>query len=155
MRRLTYALEFVRQAAAPNAPAEPIVASSLQITTAITNDGVTTQLEPLDQYLTATVEVTPTPHHCGTFTEAGTITFGGPDSADKLNFSSVGVGYTGVYKCPEEQFTTGTVAWAIDGGEGFFQGATGAVTSNFLVDKSNPDVEGTLIAYHFGVVYLP
>jgi hypothetical protein len=27
------------------------------------------------------------------------------------------------------------------------------ITSNFLVDKSNP--KGELIAYHFGVVYLP
>ena len=90
-----------------------------------------------------------------TFTESGTITFGDPPGGNKIHFSSIGVGYIDVYPCPEKPYTAGTVMWKVDKGEGFFKGATGAITSNFLVDLTKPGDGGELIDHHFGVIYLP
>jgi hypothetical protein len=154
MRRLIYALQFVRPAGT-TAGGEPIVAASARITTAITPAGVNGEIETLDQYQTAVVQVTAVSNPDGTFTESGTVTFGDPAEGNSVHFNSIGVGYVDVYPCPEEPFTAGTVMWAIDQGAGFFDGATGAITSNFLVDRSQPHDEGELIAYHFGVIYLP
>jgi len=154
MRRLIYALQFVRPAGTVPG-GEPIVAASASITTAITPAGVNGEIETLDQYQTAVVQVTAVHNPDGTFTESGTITFGDPAEGNRVHFSSIGVGYIDVYPCPEEPFTAGTVMWQVDQGEGFFDGATGAITSNFLVDGSKPKDEGELIAYHFGVIYLP
>lgn len=56
---------------------------------------------------------------------------------------------------PKPLSRAGTVMWAIESGTGSFENATGAITSNFLIDLSNPNVKGELIAYQFGVVYLP
>jgi hypothetical protein len=154
MRRLIYALQFVRPVGTVPG-GEPIVAASASITTAITPAGVNGEIETLDQYQTAVVQVTAVHNPDGTFTESGTITFGDPAEGNRVHFSSIGVGYIDVYPCPEEPFTAGTVMWQVDQGEGFFDGATGAITSNFLVDGSKPKDEGELIAYHFGVIYLP
>ena len=154
MRRLIYALQFVRPAGTiPGG--ETILAASARITTAITPAGVTGEIETLDQYQTAVVQVTAVPNPDGTFTESGTVSFGDPAEGNSVHFNSIGVGYLDVYPCPEEPFTAGTVMWSIDQGAGFFDGATGAITSNFLVDRSQAHDEGELIAYHFGVIYLP
>ncbi|MBC7909303.1 MAG: hypothetical protein H7Y30_02315 [Pyrinomonadaceae bacterium] len=156
MRRLTYALEFVRKAAAPEATAEPIVASSVRITTTMNPKGVQGDIEQLGDFETATLEVKLIPTTLpGTFTETGKLTFGGPGSNNNLYFSSIGLGYVAPYKCPEEPYTAGVVSWVIVWGEGFFEGASGIITSNFLVDKTKPNDTGELIAYHFGVIYLP
>ena len=154
MRRLIYALQFVRPAGT-SPGGEPIVAASARVTTVITPAGVNGEIETLDQYQTALVQVTAVHNPDGTFTESGTITFGDPAEGNRVQFSSIGVGYINVYPCPEQPFTAGTVMWKVDQGEGFFDGATGAITSNFLVDGSAPKDEGELIAYHFGVIYLP
>jgi hypothetical protein len=144
MSRLIYALEFQRQAAG-----DPIVATSAQVTTFITGDGVTGSIVPLDQQ-TAVANVTQTKLGDGTVTEAGTITFG-PDEKNVLSFTTVGVVNFNAYTTPDPTLVVGTVTWRIDSGTGLFSGATGAVTSNFIANSQT----GQLTAYHFGVVYLP
>ncbi len=153
MRRLTYAVKFIRPAST-TAAAEPIVATSNCVVT-ITPVGVTGVVGTLGQFETASLVAQPTFNADGSFTETGTITFGDSAGNNLLYFSTIGLGYLNGYSCPETPYTAGTVMWLINGGAGFFEGATGAVTSNFLVDASNPNVSGELIAYHYGVVYLP
>ena len=153
MRRLTYALQFYRPAGA--AP-QPIVASGDCVVT-ITPVCVTGEVGTLGQFQTAAVETHPTkPNPDGSFTETGVVTFGDPAGNNTLRFSSIHNGYMNAYACPEAPFTAGTVMWGVESGEGFFAGATGAITSNFLIDLTQPHgQDGVLIAYHFGVVYLP
>jgi hypothetical protein len=153
MRRLTYALKFIRPASATSA-ANPIVATSNCVVT-ITPVGGTGEIGTLGQFETASVLTQPTFNQDGSFTERGVVTFGDPEENNTLSFSSIHFGYLNPYKCPETPYTAGTVMWGINGGTGFFEGATGAITSNFLVDASNPNVAGELIAYHYGVSYLP
>lgn len=153
MRKLTYALKFIRPAST-TLQANPIVASG-NCVLAITPVGVTGEIGTLGQYETASVQTTPRFNQDGSFTEEGMVTFGDPEWNNTLNFSSIHFGYLNPYPCPEVPYTAGTVMWQINGGTGFFEGATGAITSNFLVDASNPNVSGELIAYHYGVVYLP
>jgi hypothetical protein len=155
MRRLTYALQFIRPAAT-GGTAKTAVARSVRISTIITPGDVKALIEPLVNYQTAVMENTAKVNPDGkTFTETGTITFGDPKRNDRLHFSTIGVGYINPYNCPEAPYTAGTVMWKIDAGEGFFKGATGAITSNFLVDLTRPDDEGELIDHHFGLIYLP
>jgi hypothetical protein len=146
MPRLTYVMEFKRSAGG-----EPIVASSVAILPGEgEGDG-----KPLAEYETAVLKATPTLHMPkGSFTEEGNITFGDPAEKNVLTFSSLGLGYMNAYPCPEKPFTGGTVMWRIDSGTGFFKGATGAITANFLIDLNKPGT-GKLISYQFGVVYLP
>ncbi|HYJ03886.1 MAG TPA: hypothetical protein VEX43_02055 [Chthoniobacterales bacterium] len=155
MRGLIYALQFIRPAGS-NPAGEPTLAASVRITTAITTEGVSGEVETLDEYQTAVMQNTAVVNPDGkTFTESGTITFGDPAEGNRLHFSSIGVGYIDVYPCPEPPYTAGTVMWKVDAGEGFFAGATGAITSNFLIDLSKQGDEGELIDHHFGVIYLP
>jgi hypothetical protein len=155
MRRLIYVLRFVRPAGTVPT-GERTVASSVSITTAITPEGVTGKLKKLSEFQTAVMQNKAVVNKDGkTFTESGTITFGDPAGGNKIHFSSIGVGYIDVYPCPEKPYTAGTVMWKVDKGEGFFKGATGAITSNFLVDLTKPEDEGELIDHHFGVIYLP
>ena len=155
MRRLIYVLRFVRPAGTVPA-GEPTVASSISFSTAITAEGVTGKLKALPEFQTAVMKNKAVVNKDGkTFTESGTITFGDPARGNTIHFSSIGVGRIDVYPCPEKPYTAGTVMWKIDKGEGFFKGATGAITSNFLIDLTKPDDEGELIDHHFGVIYLP
>ena len=81
------------------------------------------------------------------FFESGTITFGQGDN--KLHFSTIGCGH--VLDSAEAKYKLGTVMWKVDSGEGSFQGATGTITSNFLVDLKTNE----LIDNHFGILYVP
>lgn len=155
MRRLTYVLRFDRPSGS-TPQGKPAVASSVAMSTMIMPGDVIGDITPLDEYETAIMQNTAMVNPDGkSFTESGTITFGDPAANSRLHFSTIGLGYIDVYPCPEEPYTAGTVMWKIDAGEGFFAGATGAITSNFLIDLSKPGDEGELIDHHFGVVYLP
>jgi hypothetical protein len=146
MRRLTYVAEFKRSAAG-----KPVAASNVVIASGDAKGTV----KPAAEYETAVLVAKPTLHNPeGSFTEEGNITFGDPAEKNVLTFSSLGLGYMNAYPCPEKPFTGGTVMWRIDSGTGFFKGATGAVTANFLIDLNKPGT-GELISYQFGVVYLP
>jgi hypothetical protein len=79
------------------------------------------------------------------FTETGSIAFGEGDHM--LNFSTVGQGELIPSADPKEM--SGAVTWKVDSGEGQFQGATGYITSNFLVSD-----QGEVTDYHFGLIFL-
>lgn len=149
MNRLTYALQFYRPPG--SAKDAPLLASNISITTVITDAGVTATIDPLSQNPTASMQVQPEFNPDGSFTETGTITFGDPAANNLLKFSTIRLGQLNPDLCPEDPYTSGTVMWRIDEGTGFFAEATGAITSNFLVDKSTNE----LIAYQFGVIHLP
>jgi hypothetical protein len=76
-----------------------------------------------------------------TFDESGTMTFG--DGGDAIRFSTVGAGYLG--PGPEEGLLEGSVIWRIDKGEGRFAGATGLVTSNFVMHAETGEVAETQV----------
>ena len=81
----------------------------------------------------------------GSFTESGTIHFGG---AHRLRFSTVGRGTLG--PSAEEGVMAGAITWQIDGGEGQFAGATGYITSNFTVGSG-----GEVVDNQVGVIFVP
>jgi hypothetical protein len=156
MSTLTYALQFYRPPG--SAPGDPLFAPSINIATAMTPEAVTGTIEQSDPTLLAKLTTHPTFNPDGSFTETGTIIFGlvsegDPSENNLLNFTSIRLGQLNPDLFPESNYTPGTVMWQIDegSGTGFFAGATGAITSNFLVDKNTNE----LIAYQFGVLYLP
>jgi hypothetical protein len=78
------------------------------------------------------------------FTESGSITFGDDHT---LNFITVGQGELIPSADPKEM--SGAVTWKVDSGEGQFAGATGYITSNFLVSDT-----GEVTDYHLGLIFL-
>ncbi len=79
-----------------------------------------------------------------TFNEEGIITLGA--AADSIRFSTVGRGYLGGSVDPKVKH--GSVAWKIDSGTGRFAGASGLITSNFLVTAA-----GDVTDHHFGIIF--
>ena len=77
------------------------------------------------------------------FQEQGTISMG----KSRLHFTTVGEGYLG--GSPDPKVRHGSVIWRIDQGEGRFQGATGLITSNFVVTD-----QGEVTDNHFGVLFV-
>ena len=78
------------------------------------------------------------------FLERGSISFGDDHT---LEFSTMGEGHLGASADPKTM--SGAVTWKVDGGEGQFQGASGFITSNFLVTD-----QGEVTDYQFGVIFL-
>jgi hypothetical protein len=70
------------------------------------------------------------------FDENGVMTFG--NESDRIRFSTVGAGYLG--PSPEEGVLHGSVIWRVEGGEGRFAGATGLITSNFVLRAETGEV---------------
>jgi hypothetical protein len=70
------------------------------------------------------------------FDESGTMTFA--DEQDRVRFSTVGEGYLG--PSPEEGLLEGSVIWRIEEGEGRFTGASGLITSNFVMRAETGEV---------------
>lgn len=79
------------------------------------------------------------------FTESGTITFGEGD--DSLRFSTVGQGHLGPTSDPHHMH--GAVIWKVEAGEGQFEGATGLITSNFLLSDT-----GDVVDHQFGLIFV-
>ena len=75
----------------------------------------------------------------GTFVEEGTITFG---TAGTVTFETVGRGC--VESGREPATTVGAVVWRIVEGKGSFTGATGLITSNFVVSADGDVVDNHL-----------
>jgi hypothetical protein len=120
-------------------------APSCTLTTVNGTDGVRSTLQPTPGgEATFESEVTFTGET--SFQEAGTIMFGDP--RHRLSFSTVGQGYLGPSE--EPQGYHGAVVWKVDCGEGQLAGATGLITSNFMVSP-----EGEVIDHHCGVLFLP
>jgi hypothetical protein len=145
-RYLTYALQFHRP---PGESGGPAKAGSLKVTTKVGAGTVVAELEPIggDE---ATLELSYALNHDKTlFFENGTVTFGGAGSSS-LSFSSVGVGSL-LGPPGDDGFSHGVVAWRIESGTGALLGASGAITSNFLVNLATDELVDT----HLGVVMLP
>lgn len=150
MKPLTFALRFHRPPKSDKDPTPQATAQSVQITTLIEPQGVAAKIEPVPgQTAVMTNTAALSNNNQGPlFFEWGTINFGG--DANTLSFSSIGVG-TLLGALDGEGFSHGTVMWKIDSGTGAFAGATGAITSNFLINLDTDE----LIDYHFYIIYLP
>lgn len=119
-------------------------APSCTITTAASPDGVGYKIQPtgtggasFESLLTLTGE--------GTFTESGSIAFG--ENNHKLRFSTVGEGWIGAAAEPGTRH--GAANFRVEGGEGQFEGASGLITSNFVIDPG-----GDFVDYLLGVISL-
>jgi hypothetical protein len=82
-----------------------------------------------------------------TFRESGTISFG--DGEGGLDVDTVGEGTLGPSADPE--VLHGAVIWRITEGRGRFDGATGLITSNFLLRPSDGHFDESQVA----VIFLP
>lgn len=148
MRQLLYAMRFTGQATpvgevgglfrtATSAP-------STVVTSTLGPSGLDGSLEPLPGgEATFEAEVTITGET--SFLESGVIAFG---DGHRLRFTTVGSGYLGPSADPARQ--QGAVTWRVEGGEGQFAGASGLITSNFLLEDDLSVTE-----HHFGVLFVP
>ncbi|MGA7730849.1 MAG: hypothetical protein WCD37_06210 [Chloroflexia bacterium] len=148
MQKLTYALMFQRAPKSTEDPAPQAIAQSVQITTVIGPDGVTATFDAVAGQAAVMTNEATVNHDGQLFFEWGTINFGG--DANSLSFSSIGAG-TLLGPPDADGFSHGTVMWKVNSGTGAFAGATGAITSNFLV---NLDTDA-LIDYQVHMLYLP
>jgi hypothetical protein len=82
-----------------------------------------------------------------TFTERGRLTVDEGDGA--LDFATFAEGFLGPSADPE--LYHGSVSWRIEGGHGRFEGASGLITSNFVLRPSSGEVDERQVA----VVFLP
>src|SRR4051794_33898807 len=148
MRHLFYALRFTGLAApsgtAGNVLAVEASAPSCTITSHIGLDGLVGSF--------ATTEGGTAIFECEivftgetTFLETATIWFG---DANRLHVSTVGSGYLEASMNPAIRH--GTVMWRVEESEGQLTGASGLITSNFLIDA-----ELTITDHQLGVLMLP
>jgi hypothetical protein len=79
------------------------------------------------------------------FQEVGTIAFG---DGHVLRFSTVGSGHLASGADPARRH--GAAVWRVEGGEGQFAGASGLITSNFVVGE-----DMAVTDHHLGVIVLP
>jgi len=147
MAQLIYVMQFTGQAA-PVAGSTTVIkatssASSCGLTTVVGPSGVSGKLQavPGDK---ASFESEVTLTGDASFVESGSIRFG---DRHMLRFSTVGQGQIGGSADPK--LKSGTVTWRVDSGEGQFAGASGFITSNFLIGEA-----GELTDNHFGVLFV-
>ena len=147
MQRLTYVLRFHRPPSDGGAEAAT-TAQGTVVTTHIKATGVTSQVAPIDGG-TATLDLQYAQNGDQTlFFEWGTVTFD-DDAASSLMFASIGAGTIGA--ADVDGFSHGTVMYCVDAGTGQFEGATGLITSNFLVDTTTNELVDTQL----GIIRLP
>jgi len=148
VKEIVFALEFAGHAGpVPGSPTERRArtsASSQAWHTSLGPDGVEARLDPLAGGR-AVLESRVERFGDGTFTEDGTIQYGG---AGSIAFITVGRGTVGL--SPIDGRQVGGVIWAVTGGDGRFAGARGVITSNFTVDS-----EGRVVDHHIARLYLP
>ena len=147
MRCLTYAMRFTGYATPANGDGTVLKAAttapSASLTATVGPAGLASDRHPAaGAEATFASEVTFTGET--SFQEVGTIAFG---DAHRLRFGTVGSGY--LIASADPSCKLGTVLWRVQGGEGQFAGATGLITSNFLVGAS-----GEVTDHHFGVLFL-
>jgi hypothetical protein len=119
-------------------------ATSCKMETIIGPDGVKGTFSPAEgglAYFESEVRMSPPDK----FTESGTISFG--DGDDSLRFTTIGQGHLGPSTDPKHMH--GAVIWNVEGGEGQFEGATGLITSNFILSDS-----GDVVDHQFGLVFV-
>jgi hypothetical protein len=141
MQRLRISAKFRGDATQPEGePPEVDVESSSESIQASAADGPDPALDSLSYrtHVTFTGETT--------FIETGTISAG---DQDELDIVSVGEGT--LAPSVEPELMHGSVIWRITQGRGRFEGASGLITSNFLLTPSTGDVDEQQVA----VVFLP
>ena len=144
--RLAYALRFHRPPKTAAAPEPVATAPSAAMTTAISDGDVRATLSAIPGGEAVLGTHYRLNHDGSMFFEWGTIDFGGAG----LRFGSVGAG-TMLGPAAADGFSHGVVLWRVESGWGAFEGATGAITSNFLVALETQE----LIDYQFHVIQLP
>lgn len=148
MRQVVFALRFTGQAEPLGGTGDVMraatTAPSLALVTMVGPDGVTGTLAPLSGE-PATFESDLTLVGGTAFQESGTIAFG---RDHRLRFSTVGNGYLGPSADPG--LRQGAAIWQIESGDGQFLGASGLITSNFVLDSAMG-----VIDHQFGVALLP
>jgi hypothetical protein len=147
MSELIYVLRFTGRAASSSSDGNVLnvatTAPSSSVTTTVGPNGLASALGPHEGGdASFASEVTFTGRT--SFQETGTIAFG---DGHHLRFSTVGSGYLDRSADPTRKH--GTVMWRIDGGDGQFAGASGHITSNFLVGE-----DLAVIDHHVGVIFL-
>ena len=148
MREIVFALEFRGSAGPIDASVTSrragTSAPSQALRAAITADGMEVGVEPLSGD-TAILESTVERFADGSFIEAGIITYGG---LGRVSFSTVGKGTVG--PSPADGWVHGAVMWVVTGGDGWFVGARGLITSNFVASAG-----GEVIDNQFARLYVP
>ncbi len=79
------------------------------------------------------------------FQQAGSVRFGA--GQDRLRFSTDGNGHFASGPAIDGQ--RGTAIWWVDGGEGWFAGASGTICSIFVISD-----DGEVTDHHLGVVHI-
>jgi len=148
VREIVFALEFKGSAGPSGGSATTrrarTSAPSQTLRTLLGPDGISAAVEPVsgdEAVLDSTVERFPD----GSFVEEGTITYG---RLGGVSFSTVGRGTVG--PSPVEGWVHGAVMWVVTGGAGWFAGARGLITSNFVASAQNDVVDN-----QFARLYVP
>lgn len=146
MRHIIYSMQF-KGTATPGSEQGVMKATtsatSCSVKTVVLTDGVEGAFIPAEggmAFFESEVRMT----GAEKFQESGNISFGDDHS---LNFSTVGEGH--LAKSADEKTMSGAVSWKVDSGEGQFKGASGYITSNFLVSAT-----GEVTDYQFGLIFL-
>jgi hypothetical protein len=145
MRHIFFCMQFKGTATPGSEPGvlkATTSATSCSIKSVVGNDGVEGTFIPAEgglAFFESEVRL-----EGGKFHEKGTICFG---EDHELEFDTVGEGYLGPSSDPKHM--AGAVIWNITGGQGQFAGASGYITSNFLVSD-----QGEVTDNQFGVIYL-
>jgi hypothetical protein len=140
MERIAMSATF--QGEAPEPAGEPL---ETQRGSSVSIEAVTADGSPFDvggaTYLNHVVFT-----GASTFTERGTISF---DGEGELDVDTVGEGTLG--PSPEADVLHGAVIWRVAAGRGRFDGASGLITSNFLLRSDTGAFDERQVA----VVFLP
>lgn len=148
MRELVFALEFRGSAGPVDGAATTrratTSAPSQALRAVMAADAMEAGVEPVSGD-TALLESTVERFADGSFIEAGIITYGG---LGQVSFSTVGKGTVG--PSPADGWVHGAVMWVVTGGDGWFAGARGLITSNFVASAG-----GEVIDNQFARLYLP
>jgi hypothetical protein len=148
MESLSYFLRFHRPPSVGGKD-QSAIASSVRTETHIGSEGVTATIGPMAGLSASMQNGFALNHDQTMFFEWGSISFG--ETLGELQFESIGAGYVLGNLDPSQQFNLGVVMWRVTGGSGFFAGATGAITSNFLIDLQS----GELVDNQIHMIYLP
>ena len=147
MKQISYVIQF-RGSAGPKEGVEGVLSartsgSASRISTAVDDGSVDATIEAIAGNSVSFVSDV-FPNEDGTFTESGTIDFGGGNAFD---FSTRGTGAMG--PSADSNLTHGGICWQVDSGTGIFDGATGIITSNFTVSGS-----GEVVDSQWGIIFL-
>src|SRR5581483_685809 len=147
MRQIVYSLQFKGKALPGHESGvlkATTSATSCTLQSVVTDDGVEGTFHPAQggmAFFESEIRIAGQ----NAFTESGTITFG--EEEHSLRFSTVGQGTLGPSADPKQ--SAGAVVWKVEGGDGPFDGASGFITSNFLV---GPD--GEVVDHQLGVIFI-